>query len=269
MYPKLTRPLVIFDLETTGVNSRKDRIIELSAVRLNPDGTEDERTWLVNPGVPIPPETTQIHGYSDADVKDCPSFDAVADEVAAFFANADLGGFNSDRFDVPCLVEEFARTGRLFNVKNRRHVDVMRVYHHFERRDLAAAVRFYLGRELQDAHHASADARATADVLKAQLERYAELPKDPAGIEELVAPVDRMAADPNNTFRWVNGELLVNFGKKKGERLLDLAKNERGYLKWIVANDFPVEARMICIDLLEGRGLPPAPSAAADEGACD
>ena len=265
MNPQLTRPLVIFDLETTGVNSRRDRIVELSAVRLNPDGSEDERTWMINPGVPIPPEASAIHGYTDEQVKDCPKFDAVADEIAAFFANADLGGFNSDRFDIPCLVEEFARTGRIFNTKNRRHVDVMRIFRHFERRDLSAAVRFYLGREMQDAHHASADTRATVEVFKAQLDRYADLPKTPAGIEQLVAPADPFAVDANNTFRWVNGELVVNFGKKKGERLLDLLKNERGYVKWIVNGDFPPEVRAICINLLDGKGLPPCPVAEAEQ----
>lgn len=262
MNPQLTRPLVVFDLETTGVNSRKDRIVELSAVRMNPDGSEDERTWLLNPGVPIPPETSAIHGYTDEKVKDCPRFEQVADEIAAFFANADLGGFNSDRFDIPCLVEEFARTGRIFNVKNRRRVDVMRIFRHFERRDLSAAVRFYLGREMQDAHHASSDTRATVEVLKAQLDRYPDLPKTPAGIEELVAPSDPMSVDANGTFRWVKGELLVNFGKKKGERLIDLAKNEKGYLKWIVNGDFPPEARAICMNLLDGKGLPECPAEA-------
>ena len=260
MYPKLSRPLVVFDLETTGINSRRDRIIELSAVRMNPDGTEEARTWLVNPGVPIPPETTAIHGYDDARVANCPTFAQVADEIVAFFRDADLAGFNSDRFDIPCLVEEFARTGRLFNVKNRRRVDVMRIYHHFERRDLAAAVRFYLGRDHQDAHSAAADARATVEILKEQLARYDALPKDPAGIESVVSPADPYATDEKKTFRWVNGELLVNFGKKKGERLLDLMHGERSFLRWIVNGDFPPEARAICLGLLEGRGLPPPPS---------
>ena len=138
----------------------------------------------------------------------------------------------------------------------------MRIFRHFERRDLSAAVRFYLGREMQDAHHASSDTRATVEVFKAQLDRYPDLPKTPAGIEELVSPADPMSVDANGTFRWVKGELLVNFGKKKGERLIDLAKNEKGYLKWIVNGDFPPEARAICMNLLDGKGLPECPAEA-------
>lgn len=256
---EMKRPLVLFDIESTGVSPRRDRIIELAAVKVSPGWQEDWRCWLLNPTVPIPAETTAIHGISDADVKNCPTFAERAKEIYDFFRGCDIGGFNSDRFDIPCLVEEFARTGRIFNTKNRRRVDVMRIFRHFERRDLAAAVRFYLGHEIQDPHHAASDTRATVEVLKAQLDRYPGLPKTPAGIEDLVAPVDPMAADANNTFRWVDGELVVNFGKKKGERLLDLLKNERSYLKWIVNGDFPPEARAICMNLLDGKGLPPCP----------
>ena len=139
---ELDRPLVVFDIESTGVNPRQDRIIELAAIRVEPDGTETSKCWLLNPGVKIPPETTAIHGITDEIVKDCPTFADKVDEIEAFFAGCDLSGFNSDRFDVPCLEEEFARVGRSFGESRRRHVDVMRIYHKMEPRDLTAAVRF-------------------------------------------------------------------------------------------------------------------------------
>ena len=144
---QLDRPLVVFDIESTGVNARQDRIIELAAIRVETDGTETEKCWLLNPGVPIPPETTEIHGISDDMVKDCPTFADKADEIEAFFRDCDLSGFNSDRFDVPCLEEEFARVGRNLGACDRRHVDVQRIYHKMEPRDLTAAVRFYCGRD--------------------------------------------------------------------------------------------------------------------------
>ena len=135
----LDRPLIVFDIESTGVNARQDRIIELAAIRIEPDGTETEKCWLLNPGVPIPPETTAIHGISDEMVKDCPVFADKAAEIAAFFKDCDLSGFNSDRFDVPCLEEEFARVGLNFGACDRRHVDVQRIYHKMEPRDRTSA----------------------------------------------------------------------------------------------------------------------------------
>ena len=144
---RLDRPLVVFDIESTGTTPRKDRIIELAAVKLMPDGTEISKCWLMNPGVKIPPETTKIHGITDEIVKDCPTFADKADEIFAFFEGCDLSGFNADRFDIPCLEEEFARVGKNFAPSSRRHVDVQRIYHRMEPRDLSAAVRFYLGRD--------------------------------------------------------------------------------------------------------------------------
>ena len=166
---ELDRPLVVFDIESTGVNPRQDRIIELAAIKLNPDGTEVTKTWLLNPTIPIPPETTAIHGITDDIVRDCPTFADAADEIFNFFADCDLSGFNADRFDIPCIEEEFARVGRDFGASRRRHVDVQRIYHKMEPRDLTAAVRFYLGRDHVGAHGAEADAAATVDVLKAQM----------------------------------------------------------------------------------------------------
>ena len=260
---KLDRPLVVFDIESTGVNARADRIIELAAIRVDPDGTETAKCWLLNPGVPIPKETTEIHGITDEIVRNCPTFADVAGEVEEFFRGCDLSGFNSDRFDVPCLEEEFARAGRNFESSARRHVDVQRIYHKKEPRDLSAAVQFYCGRDHAGAHGAEADARATLDVLKAQLAKYDDLPRETAALDEYLVPRDPMNADRTGLLRWINGELCINFGKKKGVPLKELFLHERNWLSWFVRGNFETDARMIVQDLLERGVLPKAPSGAA------
>ena len=261
MFPlKLDKPLVVFDIESTGTSPRKDRIIELAAIKVMPDGSEESRCWLLNPTIPIPPETTAIHGISDEIVEFCPTFAEKAEEIFGFFAGCDLSGFNADRFDIPCLEEEFARVGLNFGASSRRHVDVQRIYHRMEPRDLTAAVRFYCDRDHAGAHGAEADTRATLDVLKAQLAKYSELPKDVAAMDEYLVPRDPLNADRNGALRWKGGELCVNFGKKKGESLKKLLLNEPNYLRWIVKGDFDSEVRMIVKDLLDNGRLPPAPS---------
>ena len=262
MFPlSLDKPLVVFDIESTGISPRKDRIIELAAIKVMPDGSEIEKCWLLNPTIPIPPETTAIHGISDEIVKDCPTFAEKADEIFAFFEGCDVSGFNADRFDIPCLEEEFARTGRNFASSSRRHVDVQRIYHKMEPRDLTSAVRLYLGRDHAGAHGAEADTRATLEVLKAQMARYPQLPKTSAEMDEYLAPRDPMNADRNGLLRWVDGELTVNFGRKKGESLRRLLINEPNYLRWIVKGDFDTEVRAIVRDLLDNGRLPPKPAA--------
>lgn len=260
MFPlKLDRPLVVFDIESTGISPRKDRIIELAAIKVMPDGQEIEKCWLLNPTIPIPPETTKIHGITNEIVKDCPTFREKASEIYAFFDGCDVSGFNADRFDIPCIEEEFARCGLNFGSSIRRHVDVQRIYHRKEPRDLTAAVRFYLDRDHTGAHGAEADTRATLEVLKAQLNRYHDLPQTTAEMDEFLAPHDPMNADRNGYLRWVDGELTVNFGKKKGESLKKLLLNEPNYLRWIVKGDFDTEVRAIVRDLLENGKLPPRP----------
>ena len=256
---KLARPLVVFDIESTGTSPRRDRVIELAAIKVSPDGAEERRCWLLNPTMPIPPETTAIHGITDEIVKDCPTFADKASEIFAFFEGCDLSGFNADRFDIPCLEEEFARVGLNFAASARKHVDVQRIYHKMEPRDLTAAVKFYLGRPHEGAHGAEADTAATLEVLKAQMTRYPGLPKTADEMDEYLVPHDPLNADRNGMLRWKNGELTVNFGKKKGESLTKLMLNEPNYLKWIVKGDFDSEVRMIVKDLLENGRLPPAP----------
>ena len=256
---KLTRPLIVFDIESTGTAARKDRIIELAAIKLMPDGTEVSKCWLMNPTVKIPPETTAIHGISDEIVKDCPTFADKADEILAFFEGCDLSGFNADRFDIPCLEEEFARVGKNFAPSVRKHVDVQRIYHRMEPRDLSAAVRFYLGRDHAGAHGAEADAKATLEVLKAQMERYPSLPQTVDEMDEFLVPHDPLNADRMGMLRWKNGELTVNFGKKKGESLTKLMLNEPNFLRWMLKGDFDTEVKMIVRDLMDNGRLPPAP----------
>ena len=259
MFPlELKRPLVVFDIESTGVSPRRDRIIELAAIRVSPDGGEEPRCWLLNPTIHIPEETTAIHGIADEDVKDCPTFAERAQEIFAFFEGCDLSGFNADRFDIPCLEEEFARVGLNFAAARRKHIDVQRIYHRKEPRDLTAAVRFYCRREHDGAHGAEADTAATLEVLKAQMTRYADLPRDVEALDEYLVPHDPLNADRGGLFRWREGEWTINFGKKKGTGLKHIMLNEPSFLKWMVKGDFDTDARMIAADALEGR-LPPAP----------
>ncbi len=256
---KLDKPLIVFDIESTGLSPRQDRIIELAAIKVTPDGSEIEKSWLLNPTVRIPPETTKIHGITDEIVKNCPTFKERAEEIFEFFRDCDLSGFNADRFDIPCLEEEFARVGLNFAASARRHVDVQRIYHRMEPRDLSAAVQFYLGRTHDGAHGAEADTRATLEVLKAQMRKYPSLPGDVAAMDEYLAPHDPRNADRNGMLRWVNGELTINFGRKKGAVLRKMLLDDPGYLRWIIKGDFDTEVRMIVRDLFENGRLPPRP----------
>ena len=253
---KLENPLVVFDIESTGTSPRKDRIIELAAIKVMPDGSEEKRCWLLNPTVHIPEETTAVHHIADEDVKDCPTFAEKAEEIFAFFRGADLAGYNSDRFDIPMLEQEFSRAGLNFGASTRKHVDVQRIFHRKEPRDLTAALKYYCGRAHEGAHGAEADTQATLDILKAQLERYDDLPDTTAALDEYLVPHDPLNVDRQGLLKWKDGEVTINFGKKKGEKLKDLLFNEPKFLKWIVAGDFDTEVRMIVKDALENGRLP-------------
>lgn len=264
MFPiELKRPLVVFDLETTGLFPRKDRIVEIAAIKVNPDGSEEKLERLLNPTIPIPPEAAAIHGITTEDVKDCPTFADVADEIYAFFEGCDVSGFNSDRYDIPCLEEEFLRVGRNFAAAIVNRVDVQRIYHKMESRNLINALKFYCGRDHTGAHGALADAQATLDVLRAQLVRtdgmYSELQgKDVAELANYLDPRDPLNADARGMFRWRDGVLLINFGKKKGESLKKIMLNEPNFLRWILKGDFDSDTKAIAADALEGR-LPKPP----------
>ena len=253
----LDRPLIVFDIESTGINARTDRIIELAAIRVEPNGTETPGYWLLNPGVPIPEETTAIHGITNEAVRNCPRFSDKALEILVFFGESDLAGFNAGRFDIPMLQEEFARAGITFDPDRRRLLDAQRIYHTKEPRDLTAALKFYCGVEHTDAHGAEADVRATLNVLLGQFERYPDLPRDMDTLDRTFNQLDPFNADRAGRLRWVDGEVTINFGKKKGTKLRDLATQDPGFLRWITRNDFPMDTRQICENAINGIFPPP------------
>lgn len=258
MFPlKLDRPLIVFDIEATGISPRSDRIIELAAIRIEPDGSQHKGYWLLNPGMPIPVESIAIHGITDQIVSACPTFKDKALEILTFFGEADLSGFNAGRFDIPLLAEEFQRAGIPFEAERRRLLDAQRIYHSMEPRNLSAALKFYCGEEHADAHGAEADTQATLNVLIGQFAMYKELPRDMESLDKLLNPLDPFNTDRCGRLRWVDDEVTINFGKKKGEKLSDLVKTDPGFIKWIIKNDFPQDTRKICEDAL--KGIYPAP----------
>lgn len=234
---RLKRPIIFFDLETTGVDTARDRIVEVSMIKIMPDGEEITRTRRLNPGMPIPPEATAVHGITDDDVRDCPTFPQVAKSLAQFIQGCDFGGFNSNRFDLPVLVEEFMRAGVDVDFKRRRFVDVQTIFHKKEQRTLVAAYRFYCGKELTEAHSADADTRATYEVLKAQLDHYDDLPNDISYLSEYSAQnrnvdfMGRLVYDDKH-------REVVNFGKYKGRLAEEVLRADPSYYNWIMQGDF-------------------------------
>jgi DNA polymerase-3 subunit epsilon len=251
---KLERPLCVFDLEATGVDPAQDRIVEISVLRREPDGRETLFSSLVNPGVPIPAEAAEIHGITDAMVADQPPFHAIAPRILKAFDGADLAGFNAIRYDVPLLCAEFKRIGADWPGPGRKVLDPHVIFQRKERRDLSAAYRFFCGKELAGAHRAEADVRATAEVLWAQVERYADLPKDVAGLGAWCAQVDPGRVDAEGKFIWKSGEAVFNFGVKRGAPLREIAVNEPSYLKWMVEKGrFSPDVIRICREALAGK----------------
>lgn len=248
----LDRPLVALDTETTGADTVVDRIVQLALVRLEPDGTREEFETLVNPGEPIPAEATAIHGITDQDVEFAPPFRRIAAEIVTRTAGCDLAGFNLIRFDIPLLLNEFRRAGELWDLTGVRILDAQILYHMMEPRDLSAAYRFYCGRELEGAHGAMADTRATLDVLLAQVRRYPDLPDDVAGLDALCNRPDPRFVDRDRRFRWRNGEAVFNFGEHKGRSLQDVAKSNTSYLEWMLRKSFSDEVHGLIRDALSG-----------------
>jgi DNA polymerase-3 subunit epsilon len=249
----LERPLVFFDIESTGTDPDSDRIVEISAMRIAPDGARETRTRRIHPERPIPPGATAVHGIRDEDVRDAPTFRQISRSLLEFLEGADLAGFNVARFDVPLLEREFRDCDLDLDVAGRRVIDVMRIYHRKERRDLTAAVRFYLDREHEGAHGAEADVVATADVLEAQLERYDDLPGGVAELAEWCDPLPENAVDRRGKFVWRDGEAVFAFGRHRDRSLREVVAEAPDYLEWIVGSDFPDDAREIVRNALEGR----------------
>ncbi len=241
---KLSKPIVFFDLETTGVNVASDRIVELSILKLHPDGKKEIKTRRVNPTIPIPEESALVHGIRDEDVAEEPTFKAIAKSLAAFIGNSDLAGFNSNKFDVPLLVEEFLRADVDFDLTNRKLVDVQNIFHMMEQRTLVAAYRFYCDKELIGAHGAEADNLATYEVLEAQIEKYPELENDVNFLSDFSKRgnnadlMGRIVFDENNTE-------VFNFGKHKGRSVEEVLKNEPSYYDWMMRGDFPLYTKKV------------------------
>jgi DNA polymerase-3 subunit epsilon len=237
-----------------------DRIVEISVQRVDPDGGREGRTRRVNPGRPIPPEATAIHGIRDEDVRDEPEFRRIARGLLDFLGESDLAGFNILRFDVPLLDREFRDSGLDLGLARRRVIDAMTIFHRKEPRHLSAAVAFYLGRDHAGAHGAEADVAAALDVLDAQLARYADIPRSVVDLDWWCRPPARgAAADVSGKFLWRSGEVVLAFGKHQGRSLRDVAREHRDYLEWMLKQDFPADARRIVEGALRGE-LPAAPA---------
>ena len=234
---KLSRPLVFFDLETTGVNITHDRIIEISYIKVLPDGKELSKTLRFNPGMPIPPEATAVHHISDRDVIDKPLFKEYAKTLAEIFRGCDFAGFNSNRFDIPMLDEEFHRANVDFDFSKARFIDVQTIFHKKEPRTLVAAYRFYCNKELEGAHSADADTRATLEVLRAQLDKYEDLRGDVESLS-LFANQNRNVDLMGRMIYDEKDREVINFGKYKGQLAREVIKRDPGYYSWILQGDF-------------------------------
>jgi len=240
---KLKKPIVVLDLEATGDQITKDRIVEIGMIKISPDGSESIYDKRVNPQIPIPINISEIHGIYDIDIKDCPTFKDLANEINLFIDNSDICGFNSNKFDVPLLEEEFQRAGVSCEINENKLIDVQNIYHKMEKRTLGAAYQFYCSKELINAHSAINDARATLEVLLAQTEKYDELEGDVNFLSKFSKAnqnaIDYASRIIQNEFK----EPIINFGKHKGKKVIDVFDKEPGYYSWIMRGDFPLNTK--------------------------
>lgn len=238
----LKNPLVFFDLETTGTNINADRIVEICYLKVYPNGNEEAKTMRINPGMHIPEEASAVHGIFDEDVKDCPTFKEVARNIARDIEGCDLAGFNSNRFDIPVLAEEFLRAGVDVDLGRHKFIDVQVIFHKMEQRTLSAAYKFYCGKDLEDAHTAEADTRATYEVLMAQLDRYPDLKNDVAFLSEY-SSFNRNVDFAGRMVYNDAGVEVFNFGKYKGTSVAEVLKKDPGYYSWILNSDFTLNTK--------------------------
>lgn len=246
---QLQRPIAFFDLETTGLDQAKDRIVEIAIVKWMPDGTVEEYEKRLNPEMPISRESSEIHGITNEDVADAPTFKEVAHEIAAFIKNCDLGGYNSNKFDLPVLAEEFLRAGHTVDFNKRKLIDVQQVFYKKEPRTLAAAYKFYCNRELENAHSALADVRATVDVLKAQLERYEDIGNTAESLHNFTGSGD--IVDYARRIIIKDNEHYFNFGKHKGKKVVEVLRAEPQYYDWIMQSDFTLHTKQCLSEILK------------------
>ena len=248
MQLNLRRSLAFIDLETTGINITNDRIVEISVLKISPEGREEWMTTRINPGILIPPKSTAIHGISDKDVADSPKFRDIAKNLASFLEGSDLAGYNALKFDIPVLAEEFLRVNVDFNFKKRRYIDVQVIFHKKEQRTLAAAYQFYCKKDLQNAHSSAADTMATYEVLKSQLDRYIDLENDVEKLSDFSAYNDsadfvgRIIFDENK-------EEIFNFGKYKGKSVVQVFRDDPSYYSWMMNGDFSLYTKKVITEI--------------------
>lgn len=240
----LHRPLCFFDLETTGVNVVTDRIVEIAILKLLPTGNRESKTWLVNPGRPIPKEASDVHGITDAKVADAPLFKQLAGEIYSYIKECDLAGFNSDRFDIPLLAEEFLRSDVDFDLTHHKTIDVQTIFHKMEKRTLGAALKFYCDKELLNAHTALADTEATCEVLMAQVKRYDELENTVTFLNEFSSHKKTVDVAGFIVYNQ-NNEPTFSFGKHKGKTVDKVLEEEPGYFGWLLNADFPLYTKKV------------------------
>lgn len=241
---KLSKPICFFDLETTGIDITKDRIVEISILKVYPNGNKESKTWLVNPTIPIPKAASDVHGITDERIAGEPTFKELAKQIHNMIKDSDLAGYNSDRFDIPLLAEEMLRAEVDFDLGNRVSVDVQTIFHKMEQRTLSAAYKFYCGKDLIDAHTASADTNATYEILKAQLDRYDNLENNIKKLSEFT--YRKQIADFAGFIGYNDkGEEIFTFGKHKGKRVEDIFDEEPGYFGWLLGADFPLYTKKI------------------------
>lgn len=241
----IDRPLAFIDVETTGLNPYADRIVELSILKIHPDGTEEYKTHRINPGIPIPAEATSIHGITNEDVAGEPKFRQYAVSIRDFLTECDIAGFNVIKFDLSFLEAEFKRAGVEFSRKGRCLLDSQILYHQLEPRDLRAAYLKYCGKELENAHSAEGDAQAAAEILEGQLKKHPELPRNVDSLHAICNPGWAQSVDPEGKFIWSEGEAICTFGRYRGRSLKQIATDDPEYLEWIAASDFSAEVQEI------------------------
>ncbi|MBO4723708.1 MAG: 3'-5' exonuclease [Bacteroidaceae bacterium] len=241
----LDKPVVFFDLETTGTSTVQDRIVEISYLKVSPNGNEDMHTRRINPEMHIPEQASAVHGIYDDDVKDCPTFKEIAKEVARDFEGSDIAGFNSNRFDVPLLAEEFLRAGVDIDLSRHRFIDVQVIFHKMEQRTLSAAYKFYCGKDLTDAHSADGDTRATYEVLMAQLDRYPDDLKNDMGWLSEYSSFTRNVDFAGRIVLNDKGQEVFNFGKYKDMPVVEVFRRDPGYYSWILQGDFALNTKQV------------------------
>ena len=248
----LQRPLAVLDVETTGLNKQNDRVIDICIKKIFPNGKEELLDSLINPEMPIPSETTKINGIKDIDVQGKPTFKEFAPKIISFIDNCDWCGFNIIGFDLQLLESEFKRAEINYSNEGRKVIDVLRIYHKLEPRDLSSAHLKYCGKVLENAHRAKVDVRATINVLESQLEKHDDIPCDVSELHEFCNPKDPMWIDSEGKLKWNNGKAIINFGIHSGKTLENMQKNEVGYLKWIMNKDFFLDVKKIVSEAIKG-----------------